>query len=1651
MRYPSLQAASVRTLIIAVWLFSLVTGVKPQTSAPKAGPVLGRHFILLIDDSCSIGGCKGSSTDRRQTIFADLPGRLFGETKGIPAFNPEKDWVSVLFFTINQSARPCDPRAPNSVLPENIFDLVFTGKLSGRKDFADQLRNWILEGDNDCHFKGNWSPIVISSLLVLPYMQSRLPSGSLYSQTFLIQVTDGEFNSRTTPGHELTDYHRTGEIKDVPEADKKLSEVARLFSLKILPDQQPVKGVFYLAAEYTPQRVPESAIQFQRNSFLYPQALSSSELRYRLNDQLLGDIQLLSQGKGADYEFKPLWLRVGFQNAQGGDWRIGGQTLPRETTAPISLSPCQPPQCEASKDNDRFGIRLFDAAIGGPLKVSSSASDPGPGQIKFNIGFHYDTKVYDHLCAETQDLLINAAPASPTEIPNLFLPASRLGKSDVAGEWTKDDDGVTTQEEAKNRILARRNSYWLLLAIVLVLLAVLLMVFLFLRYYQRAFAPKLKWLPASKVLVDFNQSATSRILVGTLAVKNNEPVPWLGRLLNNDEQPTRHAEISLNYNYFEKSGLMLTGKDPIGFVRGESEDGQQEELGRTTLETVSDGREVYVFLASEKIHDYHPRNGIAALADLSTPHGAIDKQSTKGKHASAAAFNIPLKAEMEWKIQQDASAGQSSLFSRGWRSLKALIASELPGSITEDLECSLVIKPENSRKPIVTYTPSAQSKLYFKKDSFVQVGSFWFESQAEKEFAQPFRWQGYTIKSYQGNRSLSGEPIQLEHSELEVEPKANLEVPVFIYCDNETITNPDPVNCEYTFKLIGDYSADSKPGPYSTTLHRDPTRAEIELSLISGKHKLEVYWTPAGVMKLRTVADGADADELLTDSDTILLAPRPFKFDVSKTHSRELVRFEVGNSGDVGRGVVEVEITTNINCDQRTRNSIQMDGDRPLDSLLGVYDHNTPRSTVRIEEGQPAEVRTVRLQPNLISNIVSARIPSEQFKAEIKIATRVVTDQGEESKRTLTLVIPIDLEQLPGRYWLAIDFGTSAISAARGAGRDENVSMVPLQTIAFGEGRSLAQYDIENSERDNKFLLPSWICCNADLRKTSGDRNRPGFPGYYSEQLSMTPGEPDFIGLPAVTHEFEEYPGRIVYSLKSWLGKASRSIPILVKENGKEEQKTLPLEEMVESGFAALAKGYLFDPEYRADQIVISHPNTFTQRHRDLLHKIAYRALGKPDRFRIPLRERIKLISESDAVAYHYCSEQMRGHPHAGTERILVYDFGAGTLDLSVIEVTWKQEAPRHPVGWLVKRRLGVPVAGNYLDEILARLIHRLLKDPTIVEANGFSYHFPIVDRPPLDRDDPLGHRRAIIRLWKWIREGKHEWGRTCRRMLERGEGAANFPPLKIKVGMKASIGVVTAKEKAFVNTEGLTDEPALWVDEIGYINLSIPAPLILDDQRMTMFMNFVTDEIIDEVLDGAGINAHDIDTVIVSGRGALFPDLRERVWRQLPNADRPDLLSDETMKTAVVLGAIARQDLSQKFSDASDADALTPELGVLINYDQDLVWERDWDKPIDLTASPTFRLVQINKRNPNPRQDMKSLHKHFYIDLTDHDFLRDDILGDDKHLYIQKEIKNGELAIYLEGKDGENRTPVFTEGQIAKIVTTLPWPVGNVLLDPHQ
>src|SRR2546423_11750499 len=123
------------------------------------------------------------------------------------------------------------------------------------------------------------------------------------------------------------------------------------------------------------------------------------------------------------------------------------------------------------------------------------------------------------------------------------------------------------------------------------------------------------------------------------------------------------------------------------------------------------------------------------------------------------------------------------------------------------------------------------------------------------------------------------------------------------------------------------------------------------------------------------------------------------------------------------------------------------------------------------------------------------------------------------------------------------------------------------------------------------------------------------------------------------------------------------------------------------------------------------------------------------------------------------------------------------------------------------------------------------------------------------------------------IREAKHKWD---------GNG-----PLTVTVGDTSATGVVqpSGSMGELPTAPPPPDEAGVWSDG-SQIYLSIPKEEIYSDPRMREFHDFVTDTVIEELLGGAGAAPEDVNTVVVSGRGALWPGLRERAWGKFPRAE---------------------------------------------------------------------------------------------------------------------------------------------------------------------
>ncbi len=1608
-------------------------------ATPDTAARLGNHFVVLIDDS-------GDMRQHRHGLERYLADFLYGgeerQTSGRPRFHPERDLLSVVFFAIHrdQAGDRCKGRRRYSALPDSIFQPIEAPaeRVQTKQGFtallSEQLRL-------SCRFQGNLSPISTALSLALPFLDDGLPGARQFSRTFVVTANNGAFNSQSSPVFELRNFLRfdadvaAGQVDDTEAAENELQEIAPLFRFHAPKGWSEEHGrrpnALYLSIFEVVPLAPAPVTQLSYRQTIQLRRVARSRdalsIEAQLPEQADLRIALPEKNEARDAGFlEPLRLFWRFEDESGAPFAIGGIRFPHEEQQ-LDLRSCARP---CRREEGQLVIPLLELA--GKLALSPDDAVPlSAGRIEFSVAFRFATGgKYDRAVLETPIREIRLLPAPLGAVASgVFFTELPLDNQILTELWRRGDArspaGGLTQEVAKDRILAQRDLVQLFILIAsiagIALLVLALLYYFYCTAYHRPFCPRLIWQPVAEVEIDFSRPAAGRLLVGTLEVVNDAEVPWFGQRLGNDEQPARPVAVKLSDPAFEDLGLKIAdgAGSPIGFLEPAFEpspgdlpaEGAAPEPAPLTLQTaevISHGKRIFLFLAGEMIRDL-------ALPEVN------------GEFTST----IPIAVEMSWNVRTRRADG--------WR------------SVLKDIPFRLRVTPEAAREPLVEFQ-AAESKLFFRQGQAIGTGYFLFHSRAEHQFALPFTGD-YLLRSSRDNVSLGGDPIRLATPRLTLPPRRTGKVPVAIHCDGEIVPNPHPAKQSYELSLVGSFHAASAPGPHRVLLHRDPTRAEIELDIRYQGTLHEIFWVPDGTIRKRLFnPDGESAGESDVIGERLSFAT---PFAVSFTQSMpalNVLSLRVGNSAISGRGSVQVQARHRLLCHESHRHCLHPRGAVEPEAVLEFYNHEEPCGKsfqLEVKEGEAAQRRDLRLDPARIDRIDGARIPADRCRVEVQLEILVRDDQGRESQRKLTLVVALGLEQLPGRNWLCIDFGTSAIAAAVGSDAYDNFKIIPLQSIRLldGENRSYGSEDPGNAERNTPFL-PSWVICDADQRTAGPGAGSPAWPAGFpkSRPASIRPGEATFLGLPALDHQLEEKAGRMIFSLKSWLGKSSRFIRLREKvryllNSTEVTDGLLPLDAVVESSFAALTEAYLLRVPYlQADQIALCHPNTFTARHKERLHAIASRALMR--RLKIASPEHIRLISESDAVAYHYCTERLRDEPRGGEERILVYDFGAGTLDLSIIQVEWNRE-PCYPKNWTVEGRIGVPVAGNFIDEILARLVDRLLRDPKILNVESLEYTYPLVgDRLPDNPDAQRGHRGAVYRLWRWIKEAKHGW--------------RDGKPFDLKIGdTHAKEGIVTYDPKKGGLPTTVADDqiPAIWLDSED-IRLSIPARDVHQDGRMATFLRFVTETVVDEALSAAGLRPEDVDTLIVSGRGALWPGLKDRLYCRFPaDTHKPkDLLENgRNMKEAVVRGAIARQGLLRDFTE-NGADRAVTRLGVLIANDTQLIPEEQWgkDKAIDLTNSPTFRLVQVTLRRPDPRKDFRSLRRWFYIDLNDQPYLRDSLWGKDPRLYLEKSQDNGHLTVMLRNSLGQEM-PAFSDTAAPSAVTNPPWPIGQVLLDPKE
>jgi hypothetical protein len=345
-----------------------------------------------------------------------------------------------------------------------------------------------------------------------------------------------------------------------------------------------------------------------------------------------------------------------------------------------------------------------------------------------------------------------------------------------------------------------------------------------------------------------------------------------------------------------------------------------------------------------------------------------------------------------------------------------------------------------------------------------------------------------------------------------------------------------------------------------------------------------------------------------------------------------------------------------------------------------------------------------------------------------------------------------------------------------------------------------------------------------------------------------------------------------------------------------------------------------------------------------------------------------------------------------------------------------------------------VPIAGNYFDETLARIIHELLSDEAVLGTGKLQYRYPLVAHEKQSDE----HAKASRAFWTNIRRAKQQW--------------AEGKDFEVVVGELYGKGEETDLISYDPDGEGLPVpfEVSGWPGVVlrnfpdgQKFVLVIPPTQVLSHPRVVRLVEFVTREVIREALGVAGLRSAEIETLIVSGRGALWPGLRQRLEQELPKARVAAFATSEMMKAAVARGAIARHDFVRESLMEAD-DQLRGRLAVVYGHEAGThaVFEDQWDRPITIPVAK-FRIVAVGLSAPDPARDLgNGLRKHFYVGVGRHEYATRQFGGN-----ILRFQRVGAGEIVITNQEGEQ----YPIGRHTVRHAYAMWPIGHPLLSPDE
>ncbi len=536
---------------------------------------------------------------------------------------------------------------------------------------------------------------------------------------------------------------------------------------------------------------------------------------------------------------------------------------------------------------------------------------------------------------------------------------------------------------------------------------------------------------------------------------------------------------------------------------------------------------------------------------------------------------------------------------------------------------------------------------------------------------------------------------------------------------------------------------------------------------------------------------------------------------------------------------------------------------------------------------------------------------------EVRKETGANPEQG-----SFALMMPFDVARYAGDYVLAIDLGTSATVAAF----EQAIAAI----YDRAGGYSSATLDLQARYRE---LLPEWdkrekpINVRDEKLSPNAETGTRFIPSQLAWRGGATLGAADFVYLPAPNERIARDPARTIFYLKGHILRGDEALPDLLDaeargwldQSGEERRKPVPLDGLLQSAYRTLIDDYVRpileegDREDYLERIVVTHPNNFTLGHVERIEDVLRSAFG--DRYELGF------ISESSAVAIYSAQQADRflatKWGFQSSDRILVYDIGAGTLDVTYAEMHWGESGGRGLEEFEVLFNYGRPIAGNRLDECIARIVDARIRRAVAGSAGDITYDHEIVIS---SSGSPDGYAARMLPMKRALQIAKNEASKLD------SEGRESFR-VEVPFETTANIENLIVAAKAGLTESGAERLGMRFDRKANKLSVLLEAQELFEHPLVERWLQQTTDEVMADLraaLDEMKLVPR-LDGVVLSGRTILFPPLKARLERAIERelglslAEVPvTRLDSNESKEAVALGALIHTRLhgQVRFSD---------------------------------------------------------------------------------------------------------------------------------------